>query len=801
MKTDLSSLVAGVQRLRALWLEDMVGLLRQAGINGASVDTGNLTGPPTSHNLFSATHPDVDNTDTPADGEVLTYDETAGKWKASAPEGGLPAYARVLTVAKSGGDFTTIQAAIDSIADAASSKRYLIRIMPGLYQEQVTMKSWVDLRGASKHTVQLKFSGNNNGTIILADWVQIEDLLIETTTTASEWAIVGANTSHVHIRNVDILSNNTANCSQGIKITGTGWGTLFIEHGVWNLYTQTGWGVYLTSDGDNIDTTINDLFLDTYGATTGGCIYFSKVKDVQVRNSHLRTTANGNCVEVDNADSEIEIAHTVMEGGSASLQINAGTVLVGLCAIDTIGGAWKGLRLDRDNDEIQINDGTAFALLRNDKLYLKEHASAPATPGAGYGTIYIKADGKAYCKDDAGNEYDLTAGGGVTDHGALTGLGDDDHSQYQLESEKGAANGYAGLDAGAKVPTAQLGGAGADNTKFLRGDQTWQAPPAAVAHDHTSGDGSGVLTNDEHDGYSEMDHIAKPANPAAGKVRVYPKSDKKLYLLDEDGTETDLTATGAGGGAPTDASYVVEDAHGSLSAEVVLGTTIIKSDTYANLPAATKAGRLYLPTDSHYLMRDTGAAQAHWGPIFNLTPPVSDDFAWINQGDASIVTTYGGVYLHAPRNASLNHRIRKKAAPATPWTISVYIQPMIPWPQNYMGCGLVFRQSSDGKLQTLEMVYTSSILRLATRKFNSATAYSADYKLQSITYPLNWLQISDNGTNRYCRVSIDGKNWIEFHSIGRTDFLTADEVGFFVAPESAGVTMPVGMMLLSWAQS
>ena len=39
-----------------------------------------------------------------------------------------------------------------------------------------------------------------------------------------------------------------------------------------------------------------------------------------------------------------------------------------------------------------------------------------------------------------------TGGSGVSDHGALTGLADDDHTQYQKESEKGAANGYAPLD-------------------------------------------------------------------------------------------------------------------------------------------------------------------------------------------------------------------------------------------------------------------------------------------------------------------------------------------------------------------
>jgi hypothetical protein len=38
-----------------------------------------------------------------------------------------------------------------------------------------------------------------------------------------------------------------------------------------------------------------------------------------------------------------------------------------------------------------------------------------------------------------------------------------------------------------------------------------------------------------------------PATPPPGFVEIYPKSDKKLYQLDSDGTETDLTAGAAGG--------------------------------------------------------------------------------------------------------------------------------------------------------------------------------------------------------------------------------------------------------------
>ena len=44
-------------------------------------------------------------------------------------------------------------------------------------------------------------------------------------------------------------------------------------------------------------------------------------------------------------------------------------------------------------------------------------------------------------------------------------------------ASKGAANGIAPLDSASKVPTINLGGAGADATKVLYGDQTWKVAP------------------------------------------------------------------------------------------------------------------------------------------------------------------------------------------------------------------------------------------------------------------------------------------------------------------------------------
>jgi hypothetical protein len=45
--------------------------------------------------------------------------------------------------------------------------------------------------------------------------------------------------------------------------------------------------------------------------------------------------------------------------------------------------------------------------------------------------------------------------------------------------------------------------------------------------------------------YTDFMEVAKPANPEAGKVRIYAKTDHKTYSLDSAGTETDLTDKGA----------------------------------------------------------------------------------------------------------------------------------------------------------------------------------------------------------------------------------------------------------------
>ena len=222
---------------------------------------------------------------------------------------------------------------------------------------------------------------------------------------------------------------------------------------------------------------------------------------------------------------------------------------------------------------------------------------------------------------------------------------------------------------------------------------------------------------------------------------------------------------------------------------------------YASRPAAGNDGDLFFPSDGFSIQRDTGAAWVPWGPLFPFTAPVLTDFAWINQETATATQTKSGIYLLAPVQSGDDMRILKKAAPSTPYTITVWFL-MHLHNVDYNLAGLCFRKSSDGKLATFDFSNsgTSNSSRLETVKFNSPTSINAVYASVNVRPgSLVCLQISDNGTNRIARWSTDGQNFHTLHTVERTDFLTADEVGFYA--NSVNATYPAAMTLLSWKES
>jgi hypothetical protein len=290
-----------------------------------------------------------------------------------------------------------------------------------------------------------------------------------------------------------------------------------------------------------------------------------------------------------------------------------------------------------------------------------------------------------------------------------------------------------------------------------------------------------------------QDHILRDTRvnqPAASAVAVgsiYYVTDELVTERSNGSTWDDITDGGAGGG-------------------LIPSDVIITPDTVANLPAAATAGRVFLPTNGYYLYRDNGASWDTWYNGRQVTEPVDGDFAWINQGGASVSITNGGIYLSSPASASTNLRIRKKAAPSTPYTITAQVIPS--YSVSHADMGVLFRQSSDGKLHTFRFSAATGIAATAvrSRKLTNETTVSSDYNLVTgaadipifISTPF-WMRIADDGANRILSYSVDGYNFVTVLTIGRTDFLTADEVGFFA--NSVNASLACGITLLSWEEA
>lgn len=212
---------------------------------------------------------------------------------------------------------------------------------------------------------------------------------------------------------------------------------------------------------------------------------------------------------------------------------------------------------------------------------------------------------------------------------------------------------------------------------------------------------------------------------------------------------------------------------------------------YGSRPAAGNAGDLFFPDNGVYLDRDTGSVWQSWGPIFPLTPPIDGDFAWVNQGSTVKDTTTGAINLNA-YGLGGNWRARVKTMPATPFTVTAWFRTMFVGTAS-QAAGLCFRNSGTDNQIWLHMDAASGWTgRLVVERYSPA--YAGTYiNLSAQWMSVFCLRIADNGTNRIYSFSVDGVNFVQVFSHGRTVDFTADQVGF-------GTLYGV-MSLLSWKEA
>jgi hypothetical protein len=140
----------------------------------------------------------------------------------------------VITVAKQGGDFSSITSALNSINDAGQNDAngnpitYLVKVGPGTYNERVAMKSYVDIEGSGTGITTVTAPAQDDpakGTVVGASNAQLRKLTVKSLGPGSGYAtaFAAAAGQQASLRSVQLVSEAAgAFNGYGIYARGSG---------------------------------------------------------------------------------------------------------------------------------------------------------------------------------------------------------------------------------------------------------------------------------------------------------------------------------------------------------------------------------------------------------------------------------------------------------------------------------------------------------------------------------------------------------------------------------------------------
>lgn len=141
--------------------------------------------------------------------------DVLGETGPQGPQGpNAAAIQNVVVVNKSPGpdQFSTIQAAIDSITDASATNRYLVKVGPGIFQESIVMKPFVDVQGSTTNTTIIEAANTSDDAVTGADDCILDRVLVRGSTDAGKAGIrytPSASNKSFRAGNVIFGSNDT----------------------------------------------------------------------------------------------------------------------------------------------------------------------------------------------------------------------------------------------------------------------------------------------------------------------------------------------------------------------------------------------------------------------------------------------------------------------------------------------------------------------------------------------------------------------------------------------------------------
>jgi hypothetical protein len=243
----------------------------------------------------------------------------------------------------------------------------------------------------------------------------------------------------------------------------------------------------------------------------------------------------------------------------------------------------------------------------------------------------------------------------------------------------------------------------------------------------------------------------------------------------------------------TGETYAASDQNAIATAVNANTAAIPTSGTLASRPAAAagNSGAFYLCTDNDttYLSNGTAWVKVRIGG--DATSAMGDvpSTGWtaVNmQSGASFVSDKDSMLFTIPSGAASNYQYQYRTYPTPPFTLTTHLDAVSdPSTPTWSQFGIIISDGtkimSFGPISGLDATATPTAgLFIGGVKFTNATTYSS----MVYSWPTTrfwglpkWFRVTDNATNLIVECSVNGLDWIQLLSEGRTAFLTPSRIG------------------------
>ncbi len=253
-------------------------------------------------------------------------------------------YENVIVVAKSGGDYTSVVDALNSISSPSSSNRYLVKVMPGVYTESslVDVPDYVHLKGAGINVTVIQSSRTSGSastsasTAAIDGYGVISDMTIKNTGTSNYSIGIYVASGNSNGNKADITNLIDTVRVEVVEDGGLGsyhygiytatQADVIVQHSVSVARNATTRNAAFVSTGDSEPFIVNTILRSTIDNTgdVGGYALYSDEGNPNVRDSELYGADRS--VYQNNGFTDIQFSVIGFAGIDQIEQVNGGRI-------------------------------------------------------------------------------------------------------------------------------------------------------------------------------------------------------------------------------------------------------------------------------------------------------------------------------------------------------------------------------------------------------------------------------------------------------------------------------------------